>query len=133
MHGGNPIRTGQELSMIFFKRTQAAALSPQDAVQGARKGTVTVIDVRDHTEVTASGKARGALHIPLMRLRDMADPQHPDFQKALKQAGTIAVYCASGARSFSARRTLQKLGYDDVHNIGGLGHWQQAGGAMERA
>ncbi len=27
---------------------------------------------------------------------------------------------------------LKQLGYTDVHNIGGLGHWVQAGGAVEK-
>jgi rhodanese-related sulfurtransferase len=106
-------------------------LSPQEAVQGAQDGSITVIDVREHGEVAMSGKASGALHIPLVRLRDMADPRHPDFINELSPEGKIAVYCASGARSFSAARMLRQLGYDDVHNIGGLGHWVQAGGALE--
>jgi len=113
---------------LSFNRNK---LSPQDAVQGAQTGSVTVIDVREHGEVATSGKAAGALHIPMMRLRDMADPRHPDFNKALKTEGKIAVYCATGARSFSAARMLRQLGYGDVHNIGGLGHWVRAGGSTE--
>ncbi len=106
-------------------------LSPQDAVLGAENGSITLIDVREHTEVAASGKAAGALHIPLIRLRDIADPRHPEFDNNLSTDAKIAVYCASGARSMSAARTLRRLGYDDVHNIGGLGHWVRAGGALE--
>ena len=124
--------TEQGIAMFFFRKSQKAGLSPQDAVQGAREGSVTVIDVREHKELAASGKAAGALHIPLGRLQDMADPRHPDFHAGLKQDGRIALYCASGARSSSARRMLVGLGYDDVHNIGGLGHWVSAGGAVER-
>ena len=106
-------------------------LSPQDAVSGAKEGSVTLIDVREHGEVAASGKAAGALHIPLVRLRDMADPRHPDFHQNLNTTSKIAIYCATGARSMSAARMMRQLGYDDVHNIGGLGHWVQAGGALE--
>ncbi len=120
--------------MFFMRKPQpAAGMSPQEAVQAAKEGKVTLIDVREHNEVAMSGKARGALHIPLMRLRDMADPRHPDFHPALETAGSIAVYCASGARSHHAQMLLRQMGYDDVHNIGGLGHWVQAGGEIERA
>jgi len=115
----------------MFGLTFKNKLSPQDAVQGVQDGSITVIDVREHGEVAASGKAAGALHIPMMRLRDMADPRHPDFNKTLTSEGKIAVYCATGARSFSAARMLRQLGYGDVHNIGGLGHWVRAGGAIE--
>ena len=108
-------------------------MTPAEAVAQADQGSVTVIDVREHGEVASSGKAKGAIHIPLMRLRDMADPRHPDFVEALKDSGPLCVYCASGARSHSATMMLQQLGYDEVHNIGGLGHWVQAGGALEQA
>lgn len=117
--------------MFMFGFSRGGGLSPQDAVQGAQDGSVTVIDVREHGEVASSGKAKGALHIPMVRLRDMADPRHPDYEDALKPGGKIAVYCATGARSFSAARLLKQLGYEDVHNIGGLGHWVQAGGGIE--
>ena len=59
--------------MFFFRQKQAPGMSPAEAIEGARDGSVTVIDVREHGEVAMSGKAKGALHIPLMRLRDMAD------------------------------------------------------------
>lgn len=120
--------------MFFMRKPQpAAGMSPHEAVKAAKEGKVTLIDVRELNEVAMSGKAKGALHIPLMRLRDMADPRHPDFHPDLKSAGSIAVYCASGARSHHAQSLLKQLGYEDVHNIGGLGHWAQAGGEIERA
>lgn len=118
--------------MFFFRQSQAPGLSPQDAIKGAADGSVTVIDVRDHNELAMTGKAAGAVHIPLMRLRDMADPRHPDFHPDLNGVSAIAIYCASGARSQAAAMTLKQMGYDNVHNIGGLGHWVQAGGKVER-
>ena len=119
--------------MFFFKQTPKTGLSPQDAIKGLQDGTITVIDVREHGELAKTGKATKALHIPLMRLRDMADPRHPDFHSGLSKDAIIAVYCASGGRSGSAQSILRDLGYDKVHNIGGFGHWIKAGGAVERA
>lgn len=118
--------------MFFLRQALAPGMSATDAVQGAKDGSVTVIDVRDHNEVASSGKAEGALHIPLTRLRDMVDPKHPDFHPDLNGVSSIALYCASGARSQMAAMTMRQLGYDEVHNIGGLGHWVQAGGQIER-
>jgi len=107
-------------------------MTASQAVAQSAEGTITLIDVREHGEVAGSGKAEGALHIPLMRLRDMADPRHPDFVKELEGCGTIAVYCASGGRSHNAEMLWRQLGYEDVHNIGGLAQWGQAGGSKER-
>ncbi len=119
--------------MFFLRQKPRAGLSAQQAVEGAKEGNITVIDVRDRMELASSGIAEGAIHLPLMRLRDMADPRHPDFNPALKTGGTIAVYCATGARSHSAASMLRRLGYEDVHNIGGLSHWMRAGGKVTKA
>jgi rhodanese-related sulfurtransferase len=113
----------------FLRPTQSAPLA--DIVNRVALGEMTLVDVRDHSEV-AMGKAAGAVHVPLMRLQDMATPSHPDCHAAFKSGKPIALYCASGARSGMAARILAQLGYEDVTNIGGLGHWAQAGGAIER-
>ena len=118
--------------MFFLKQRSKTGMSAKEAVDAAKTGDVIVIDVRDRMELMASGIAEGAIHIPLMRLRDMADPRHPDFNPALKPDAKIALYCASGARSNSAAAMLRQLGYEDVHNIGGLAHWVRAGGTITR-
>ena len=119
--------------MFFFRQSQKSGLSPQEAIAGAKAGELVVIDVRDRGELAMTGKAEGALHLPLMRLRDMADPRHPDFCGGIGPDTRIACYCASGGRSGQAVMILKQLGYEDAHNIGGLGHWVQAGGKVEKA
>ena len=118
--------------MFNFMKTSPAApgLTAADFIN-APDGSI-VIDVREHGEVAMSGKAKGAVHIPLMMLQFRADPAHPDFEPLLDRDARIAVYCASGGRSSSAKMILDRLGYSDVHNIGGLGHWAQAGGELEQ-
>ena len=118
--------------MFGFMRQSSPALPVADAIARVAAGEMILIDVRDHAEIAQTGKARGALHIPLMRLPMMADPRHPDFDKRLAGGKPIALYCASGARSGMAANILQKLGHADTHNLGGLQHWAAAGGAIER-
>ncbi|WP_407492892.1 rhodanese-like domain-containing protein [Pseudooceanicola sp. MF1-13] len=113
----------------ILNRSAAPAVTAQDFVT-APDGKI-VLDVREHGEVSMSGKAKGALHIPLMMLQFRADPAHPDYEPLLSRDATIGVYCASGGRSQSAKMILERLGYTNVHNIGGFGHWVQAGGAVE--
>lgn len=121
------------LNFMMGRQATASRLSPQDAVEMAKQGQITVIDVRDHNELAMTGKAAGAVHIPLSVLQMQANPSSPDFNTALDSNKPVAVYCASGARSSMAAQVLQQHGFADVHNIGGLGHWQMAGGAIERA
>jgi rhodanese-related sulfurtransferase len=108
------------------------ALTAKDAIEMVASGDVTLIDVRDHNEVANTGKAQGALHIPLFQLSQQADPRHPEFHPELKTDKPVALYCASGARSQMAVRTLSGFGFAEVHNIGGFMHWQAAGGASTR-
>jgi len=118
--------------MFGFRRQTVPALTVSEAVARVAAAEMVLIDVRDHAEVAQSGKAKGALHIPLMRLPTMADPRHPDFDKRLAGDKPIALYCASGARSGMAVNILQKLGYAEMHNLGGLQHWAAAGGPIAR-
>ncbi len=118
----------------FRSNTPAIGHLPAgQAVQMASDGGLTLVDVRDHSELAQTGKARGAIHIPLFQLNHKADPRHPECHPELKTDKPVAVYCATGARSQMAGRAMAKLGFTQVYNIGGLSHWQSAGGACEAA
>jgi rhodanese-related sulfurtransferase len=117
--------------MFILNKIMGGGLNASRAIPGVASGDIKLIDVRDASELRTTGKARGALHMSLSQLQDMADPNHPDFCGSLNSDDQIAVYCASGGRSLAAKRLLKKLGYRDVHNIGSLTQWQAAGGAVE--
>lgn len=102
-----------------------------EAMACADAGEITIVDVREAGEVAMSGKAAGALHIPVMMLQFKADPAHPDHAAALHPEKPVALYCASGARSNAAGQMLMKMGYKDVRNIGGFGDWIAAGGKVD--
>jgi len=118
--------------MFKFLNSRKAhnSLSINDAIRQSQNGELVVVDIREHAEVSKTGKAKGALHIPLTLLNFQADPRHPDFHPALDPAKPVALYCATGARSFMASKMLRRLGYTEVHNLGGLSAWVNAGGAV---
>lgn len=105
--------------------------SIQDIIAAAATGAVTVIDVRESSEVQATGQAKGALHIPLATLAMKANPSSPDYDKRIAQGKPIAVYCAVGGRAGMATQTLGKMGYEAM-NIGGFSDWAAAGGPVSR-
>jgi rhodanese-related sulfurtransferase len=119
--------------MFGFLRPAPAAPAPTVAEIAERvaRGEMALVDVREAGEVRASGKAQGALHIPLGVLALKADPAAPDA--VLRPGKPVAIYCASGGRSGMAAQMLGRMGYDPVWNIGGLGDWQAGGGQVERA
>lgn len=113
-----------------------AALNPADAVKAVAEKRAVVIDVREEAEVRASGKAKGALNIPLSRLHLSADPNSGHFDKHLAQARkegqAVYLYCASGARSGRAAGMMRNYGFENVHNLGNLSAWAQGGGQVVR-
>jgi rhodanese-related sulfurtransferase len=97
------------------------------------KGNVLVVDVRDGTEVAASGKVPGAVHASRGLLEFKADPESPYHDKAFTKDKTVVLYCASGGRSALAGKLLQDFGYKDVRNLGGFKDWIEGGGKVEKS
>lgn len=107
-------------------------ISPQDASALIKGGNVLVVDVRDGTELQATGKIPGAVHVSRGMIEFRADPESAYYDKTFNRDKTVLVYCASGGRSALVGKTLQDLGYRDVRNIGGFKDWVEGGGAVEK-
>lgn len=118
--------------MLNLFRSAPASTSASDIVAKVNAGQTILIDIRDPSEIRSTGKAAGALAIPLSVLRMKADPASPDHDPRLTAEADITLYCASGARASMARGMLQQLGFTKVTNLGGLSDWQRAGGAVTR-
>lgn len=106
-------------------------ISPAEARTMIAAGTVLVVDVRDATELAATGKIAGALHVSRGMLEFKADPESPYHDPAFDRNRTVILYCASGGRSALAGKTLRDLGFRDVRNLGGFTDWIESGGPVE--
>lgn len=120
---------------LFNSRPAAGGsqLAVTDAVEQVAAGTLTLIDVRDGNELAQTGKAEGAVHLPLISFQMKTDPRSPEVLPELGLDKPVAIYCATGARSQMAARMMMQMGYQTVHNLGGLNHWAGAGGKVVRA
>lgn len=107
-------------------------MSVAEAISKSASGDLVVIDIREPGEIVLTGFAQGALTIPASQLATKANPQHAQCHAALKLGKPIALYAVSGARSAMVKGKLKQMGHTEVHNIGGLGHWQRAGGPVIR-
>ena len=96
------------------------------------QGAALVVDVRDGSEVQASGRIKGALHISRGLLEFKADPHSPAYEPELRSDRTILLYCGSGGRAALAGKLLKDMGYGDVRNLGGFADWVKSGGAVEK-
>ena len=73
---------------------------------------VYVLDVREVDEYE-EGHIKNSVNIPLGSLTTI------DYDKNAK----IIVYCRSGNRSKTAKELLEKLGYTNVYDMGGINNW----------
>ena len=106
-------------------------ISGKEAQELVAKGAL-LVDVRDGTEVAATGKAVGAIHIPRGVLEFKADPTSPAADKNFSTDKTVILHCASGGRAALAGKLLKDMGYEKVYNLGGLKDWVDAGGKVEK-
>lgn len=117
--------------MFGLRSTPRTAPALPQILADAQLGRAILIDVRDISELKASGKIKGAKHVPLMQLANVADRRHPDFDPSLQTDADIAVYCASGGRSQMATQILAQLGFQNVTNMGGFGQLASSGAEVE--
>jgi len=108
-------------------------LPATEAGERVSRGDVLIVDVRDPSEVQASGKVKGAVNVSRGMLEFRADPESPYHNEAFRKDRTVLVYCASGGRSALAGKTLRDLGYTSVYNIGGFKELAEAGVETEKA
>ena len=84
--------------------------------------TASLYDVRTEEEY-ADGHFEGA---KLHDVQDINQGIYPDEPKDRK----IYVYCRSGNRSSQATKALEKAGFTNVVDLGGLGRVQSIGGTL---
>lgn len=77
---------------------------------------IAIVDVREEDELI-EGYIENSILIPL----DTVENQAENVLKDKNQ--TILVYCRSGRRSAMACDILDKLGYSDVYDFGGIIDW----------
>ena len=105
-------------------------LAAAEVAARQRAGAV-LLDVRDPSEVAASGRIAGAVAVPRGMLEFRADPASPSRHPALDPSTPVLLYCAAGGRAALAGRTLKELGYTQVFNAGGFKELAESGLPVE--
>jgi rhodanese-related sulfurtransferase len=108
------------------------AITPTDAADLVTKSDALVVDVRDGTEVAASGKVKGALAVSRGLLEFKADPDLSTRDPALRKDRPAILYCGSDGRAALAGKTLLDMDFKDVRNVGGFKDLVSAGWEVEK-
>lgn len=107
-------------------------MEAKDAIAKHAEGKGLFIDVRDSSDINASGTIKGAHRVPRGMIEFRADPNvgslyNPIFQKDAE----IYLICGAGGQAALSGKTLHDMGYTNVTNIGGFPGWKDAGGPIE--
>ena len=88
----------------------------REAARAVQADEVLLLDVREDEE-WAAGRAPGAVHVPMGRLR----------QDTVPRDRRVLVLCRVGGRSAAVAQALGQLGYDVANVDGGMLTWSAAG------
>ena len=106
-------------------------LSFEEANNIISKADTLIIDVRETSEIEATGLIKNAINIPKSIID--ANFDHSLIKNHLNDNEdiTILVYCAVGVRSALVGHKLIKHGYKKVLNLGGFSEWASFNGPIE--
>ena len=118
--------------LMAAARAAVPVITPAAAAELAEKHDALIVDVRDSTEIAASGKVKGAVAVSRGMLEFRADPESSSHDPAFRKDRPIVVYCASGGtfgtcRQDAARPWLQ--GRPQPRRLQGLGRRRRTGRA----
>lgn len=115
--------------MLAAARAVVPTITPAEAAELVRTNDALIVDVRDGTEVKASGKAKGAVAVSRGLLEFRADPAAPTHDPAFRPDRPILLYCGSGGRAALAGKMLRDLG---IHRRAQPRRLQGLGGGRRR-
>ena len=105
--------------LLKATKAQIREITPEQAEQ--QRGRVTFLDVREADEFD-QGTIPGSVFLPRGYLELSIEGKVPDKDTP------VVVYCAGGARSALAAKSLAELGYSDVVSMsGGFNQWKNEG------
>jgi rhodanese-related sulfurtransferase len=106
-------------------------LSFEEANNLIATANTLIIDVRETSEIKATGLIKNAVNIPKSIIDANFDYSLIKDHLNNNEDVTILVYCAVGVRSALVGHKLIKHGYKKVLNLGGFSEWASFNGPIE--
>ena len=103
-------------------------ISTDEAHNLVEDNNCNLIDIRDIRELEKEGRVENSHHIPRGMLEFWVDPDSQYFKEGkLDLKKDMVLFCAAGARSALAAKSLQDMGFEKVSHIeGGFGAIKQS-------
>jgi len=106
-------------------------ITSQEAVARHATGAGVWIDVRDSSDIAASGTIKGGQRVARGFMEFAADDSMPFHKDFLQKDAEIYLICGVGGQAALAGKTLVDMGYQNVTNVGGIADWKEASGPVE--
>ena len=115
-------------TLVAEALTEIKTISKDEAYELSDKGKCNLIDIRDIRELERDGKIENSVHIPRGMLEFWIDPNSQYFKEGkLDLEKEMVLFCAAGARSALAAKTLKEMGFEKVSHVeGGFGSLKQS-------
>ena len=115
------IKSAQQLVQEAY--TQIKTIDTKEAFSLVNENKCNLIDIRDIRELDKEGRIENSVHIPRGMLEFWIDPNSQYFkEEKLDLEKEMVLFCAAGARSALAAKSLLDMGFKKVsHVAGGFG------------
>ena len=121
-----PIKSVQKLVQEAY--SEIKTINANEAFKLVKENKCNLIDIRDVRELEREGRVENSIHIPRGMLEFWVDPDSQYFKEGkLDLKKDMVLFCAAGARSALAAKSLQHMGFEKVSHIdGGFGAMKQS-------
>ena len=120
------IKSAQTLVQEAY--SEIKTINTNEALDLVTNNKCNLIDIRDVRELEKEGRVENSVHIPRGMLEFWIDPNSQYFREGkLDLEKEMVLFCAAGARSALAAKSLQDMGFEKVSHIeGGFGSIKQS-------
>ena len=121
-----PIKSVQQLVQEAY--SQVKTINTDQALALVKENKCNLIDIRDVRELEKEGRVENSVHIPRGMLEFWIDPNSQYFKEGkLDLNKEMVLFCAAGARSALAAKSLKDMGFEKVSHVeGGFGAIKQS-------
>jgi len=107
-------------TLVAEAYSEIKTINADEALKLVKENKCNLIDIRDIRELEKEGKVENAVHIPRGMLEFWIDPNSQYFKQGkLDMDKEMVLFCAAGARSALASKSLQDMGFKKVSHIEG--------------
>ena len=120
------IKSAQQLVQEAY--TEVKTINTEQALALVKENKCNLIDIRDVRELEKEGRVENSVHIPRGMLEFWIDPNSQYFKEGkLDLNKEMVLFCAAGARSALAAKSLKDMGFEKVSHVeGGFGAIKQS-------